>query len=752
MSYRFSNYKGFTLIEAVVAIGIFAIVSVGVYSAYSNVLDITIASQLNATALTVMANELEVTRNLKFHDIGVQGGSPSGIISPEKNINFSGFNFIIKTTVRNIDDPFDGVLGGVPNDMAPADYKLVELELVCSNCSRFIPIKTTTIVAPANLENSSINGNLFINAIDASGQPITQASVAVINNSISPAIVINDVTNNNGQLQLVDIATSSLGYQITVIKSGYSTERTYKPGDPSNPNPLKPHATVAKQQVTKISFAIDKASIVNLKTTDQMCKGVPTVGYSLVGSKLIGTDPNVIKNSLSGATGSDGNKLINNLEWDTYNLTSNDLNYDIGGTNSSSNISLNPDEQKYITWVVEPKNPNAILVNIQDQGGQAINDATVQLSKSGFDQIKSSGHRDATHTNWANSLNTTSKTPNLETDNPGGQITVKFADGKYATSSEELVSSTIDFGTPNINLYFLKINTETGGTSPLIGPINVIWNNVVGVTASNNNITKNVGAGWGNAGASSVQSFSSGGDGYTEFSTNENNTYKMIGLSNSDTSQHYNTIDFAIHLDGGGYVFVYENGSRIAGPGVGDEFGTYMAGDVFRVAVESGTVKYYKNGSLFYTSTVAPTYPLLVDTSLYSLGATITNVKTYSDFTPKLKIATNNDSSTWNFIGSDGTANTYYEGNITTLHSSHSGNRYLRYKVFMQTPNDSYTPKIDDLVLEFNSACGLDGQAYFSGLTSGNYTLSVQKNGYQNFNTQVTIGSSWQEYRATLIP
>ena len=70
----------------------------------------------------------------------------------------------------------------------------------------------------------------------------------------------------------------------------------------------------------------------------------------------------------------------------------------------------------------------------------------------------------------------------------------------------------------------------------------------------------------------------------------------------------------------------------------------------------------------------------------------------------------------------------------------------------MQTPNDSYTPKIDDLVLEFNSACGLDGQAYFSGLTSGNYTLSVQKNGYQNFNTQVTIGSSWQEYRATLIP
>jgi hypothetical protein len=44
------------------------------------------------------------------------------------------------------------------------------------------------------------------------------------------------------------------------------------------------------------------------------------------------------------------------------------------------------------------------------------------------------------------------------------------------------------------------------------------------------------------------------------------------------------------------------------------------------VAVEGGVVKYYRGSSLLYTSEVAPTYPLFVDTSLNAVGATITDV------------------------------------------------------------------------------------------------------------------------------
>src|SRR5204862_371553 len=61
------------------------------------------------------------------------------------------------------------------------------------------------------------------------------------------------------------------------------------------------------------------------------------------------------------------------------------------------------------------------------------------------------------------------------------------------------------------------------------------------------------------------------------------------------------------------------------------DFGTYAASDRLKVAVESGVVKYYRNGTLLYTSTVAPTYPLQVDTSLNTVNAGVYNVVITSD-------------------------------------------------------------------------------------------------------------------------
>src|SRR6266404_8308237 len=147
---------------------------------------------------------------------------------------------------------------------------------------------------------------------------------------------------------------------------------------------------------------------------------------------------------------------------------------------------------------------------------------------------------------------------------------------------------------------------------------NVTWTNVVGVTASGNSLTKNSSDGW-NAGAVSTQTIASG-DGYMEVTATETNTHRRIGLSHGDTNQSWEDIDFCIYLSADGTVYVNE-GTNGRG-----NFGSYAAGDRFRVAVEGGVVKYKKNGTVFYTSTVAPAYPLLVDTSLHTNGATLTNV------------------------------------------------------------------------------------------------------------------------------
>lgn len=166
----------------------------------------------------------------------------------------------------------------------------------------------------------------------------------------------------------------------------------------------------------------------------------------------------------------------------------------------------------------------------------------------------------------------------------------------------------------------LLVTAEPGVSSTQ----NVVWTNATGVSVSGNTLTKTGGAGW-NAGAVSTQTITSG-DGYVEFTASETNLARFCGLGNGDSGQNYTDIEYAIQLtasDGTNGVWVFESGN------LRGNFGTYSAGDKFRVAVEGGVVKYYKisgaNQTLLYTSTVTPSYPLLVDTSLYSTSSTVTN-------------------------------------------------------------------------------------------------------------------------------
>src|SRR5207244_7772587 len=103
--------------------------------------------------------------------------------------------------------------------------------------------------------------------------------------------------------------------------------------------------------------------------------------------------------------------------------------------------------------------------------------------------------------------------------------------------------------------------TPTPIPTPPPGTQNVIWTNVVKATANGNNLTKTSGSGW-DAGAVSTQQIASG-DGYVEFTTNNNSVNTVCGLSNGDSNQSFNDVDFAFYL-ATGYVYVYENGNWLA--------------------------------------------------------------------------------------------------------------------------------------------------------------------------------------------
>ncbi len=139
----------------------------------------------------------------------------------------------------------------------------------------------------------------------------------------------------------------------------------------------------------------------------------------------------------------------------------------------------------------------------------------------------------------------------------------------------------------------------------------VIWRAAVGATVSGNSLTKTAAAGWGNAGASSLQTLES--DGFVEFSVTGS---AMLGLSKGDANQSFTDIDFAIYVSGT-TLYVYEGGASRG------SFGTGGASDKFRVEAAGSVVRYRKNGTVFYTSTLAAGFPLLVDAALDSAGAAL---------------------------------------------------------------------------------------------------------------------------------
>ncbi|HZT76020.1 MAG TPA: hypothetical protein VFA27_05145 [Vicinamibacterales bacterium] len=173
---------------------------------------------------------------------------------------------------------------------------------------------------------------------------------------------------------------------------------------------------------------------------------------------------------------------------------------------------------------------------------------------------------------------------------------------------------------------------------PRRNPEPVVWQNLVGVSASGSTLTKTATTADFDSGASSTQTIANG-DGYVEFTVAETNTARIAGLSTgaADTDAHANSINFGVGLSFTGQIFVFENGNQI-GP-----FGTYAAGDRFRVNVRdrfdgTATVTYSRvtgtctpgspcNDQAFFTSTTSGAYPFRVDSSLFNQNATLANVQ-----------------------------------------------------------------------------------------------------------------------------
>jgi hypothetical protein len=289
-------------------------------------------------------------------------------------------------------------------------------------------------------------------------------------------------------LQIVDAPPAATAYNITVTKAGYSTDQTYVASS-TNPTPSKPPATVVAQQLTAVSFQIDKLSALSVQSVTPMCVPVPGFHFNLTGAKIISNNitPAIPKYSNSLVTGSSGGSSgilnLNSMEWDSYTVASStsEATYDLAGINPPSPFALNPNNSQNLQLVVVPKNGNSLMVSVVDNSGLPIPNASVELKNgSGYDVTKITGQGSISQTDWSGGNGQEQYDPNDSVSSkrywwddanvgvlsPAGDIKLRNAFGAYNPSGY-LESSSFDTGTTSnfYNLVWLPGSQSSASTS-----------------------------------------------------------------------------------------------------------------------------------------------------------------------------------------------------------------------------------------------------------------------------------------------
>ena len=145
----------------------------------------------------------------------------------------------------------------------------------------------------------------------------------------------------------------------------------------------------------------------------------------------------------------------------------------------------------------------------------------------------------------------------------------------------------------------------------------ITWTFPVNVTTAPGSLTKSGGCeGCPDSGARSTALVDA--DGFAEFIAQPGHRITAGLSSDLSAATGVMTMNYAFSL--------WPNGSwEIRELGIYKTEGSFAAGDRFRVAIDAGRVKYYRNGALIYTSVVPPPGAMTFDVTLSSLAASLTD-------------------------------------------------------------------------------------------------------------------------------
>jgi len=211
------------------------------------------------------------------------------------------------------------------------------------------------------------------------------------------------------------------------------------------------------------------------------------------------------------------------------------------------------------------------------------------------------------------------------------------------------VSNNIDSSRVNAASGWLNSNISIGSDGALSGAgggqVSSTGLGITGLTLINDanctqrgdTIQKVSGDGGWNAGMRSREAYSGGA--FASVTTPSLNINAMFGLNSASATSSYTDIDYAIHFDSVGRVFVYEEGANKG------QYGNWSSGQTYTVQYDGTTVKYMRDGSVFHQRALTQIAPLFFDSSIATVGGQLLGVR----FGPLSKTKGQNllDTRTW---------------------------------------------------------------------------------------------------------
>lgn len=377
------NNAGQVYIGIAISLGLLAILSQAIITLIFSSYDLLNFTSSRTTAKYIASEQMELIKNLPFDDVGTIGGIPNGVLEQNKTVTQNGLTYTVNTSVIYVDDEFDSL---APDDLLPTDYKKARVDVSWGGLaqSKSATVTLITDIAPKGVETTTGGGTLSVLVFDSQGNPVGQASVNIIATSTTPPINLTLQTGNNGRIILPGAPQCDSCYQITVTKNGYSTDKTYTSSEVANP--IRPLQSIIESQLTQVSFSIDLTSTLTINSTNSKTlnySSLPNQPFRLRSQKTIGTDVSddpIYKYDENLTTDSNGQLVLQNMEWGNYDFIPLNSSYDLSGANPLTPIVLLANTPLTFKYALNAHSNNSLRAIFRDQSNNLIASVAAQIS------------------------------------------------------------------------------------------------------------------------------------------------------------------------------------------------------------------------------------------------------------------------------------------------------------------------------------------------------------------------------------